>query len=323
MDAKREQAMVGLFVLVAAGLLLATVFALSGTFGRSGTSYHTYFKFAGGLEPGAAVRYGGIKVGRVERVGVDPRDSTRIEIGFSVRPDTPIKTDSIAKITSLTALGDNYLEIGTGSASAPRAPAGSVLQSADYVSFADFTAKFYDLQPATQQLLENLNQRLTELQETIARVNDVLSPQNRANLSASLGNIRGMLEENRPRLSSTMGHVDTASAKLGPLLDDFKKTLARTDKAVADIDATIGENRQDLRQSIAELRDALATTKSLTSQLDQTLNVNAENIDELLDNLRHTAENLKSFTETIKARPSTLIRSSSPRERTPGGVTRP
>ena len=76
MDAKREQAMVGLFVLVAGAVLIATVFALSGAFGGAAATYRAYFPFAGGLEPGAAVRYsGGPKVGRVEKLQLDPQGS--------------------------------------------------------------------------------------------------------------------------------------------------------------------------------------------------------------------------------------------------------
>src|SRR5574337_1109669 len=114
METKKEQALVGLFVIVAADLLLVTVFAISGAFVHAGASYRTYFKFAGGLQPGATVRYGGLKMGLVERVRVDPSDPTRIEIAFSVHPGTPVKTDSVAKIASLSALGDNYLELGPG-----------------------------------------------------------------------------------------------------------------------------------------------------------------------------------------------------------------
>ena len=54
---KREQAMVGLFVIVAAALLVGTIFALSGVTGRRVKSYHAFFSFAGGIEPG--VRFGG------------------------------------------------------------------------------------------------------------------------------------------------------------------------------------------------------------------------------------------------------------------------
>ena len=102
MESKREQAMVGLFVLIAGAVLVATVFALTGAFGGTAATYRAYFPFAGGLEPGATVRYaGGPKVGRVEKLQLDPKDSSRIEITFSVKSGLPVKTDSRAKIMSL------------------------------------------------------------------------------------------------------------------------------------------------------------------------------------------------------------------------------
>ena len=81
MNAKGEQTLVGLFVIVAAGVLVTTLFAISGAFGRSVKTFHTYFGFAGGLEPGATVRYsGGTKSGRVEKMRIDPQDPSRIEV---------------------------------------------------------------------------------------------------------------------------------------------------------------------------------------------------------------------------------------------------
>jgi phospholipid/cholesterol/gamma-HCH transport system substrate-binding protein len=59
MGSKTEQAMVGVFVLAASAVLIATVFALTGAFGGSATTFRAYFPFAGGLEPGATVRYAG------------------------------------------------------------------------------------------------------------------------------------------------------------------------------------------------------------------------------------------------------------------------
>jgi hypothetical protein len=56
----------------------------------------------------------------------------------------------------------------------------------------------------------------------------------------------------------------------------------------------------------------------LTGRIDQTLDVNSENIDEMLENFRHVSENLKQFTETIKTKPYTLLRASSPREHKTG-----
>ncbi len=91
MAGKREQVFVGLFVLVAGGLLIGIVFAISGAFGRSVKTYHAYFPFAGGLEQGATVRYaGGPKVGRVEKLSIDPQNPARIEVVFSVETDLPV-----------------------------------------------------------------------------------------------------------------------------------------------------------------------------------------------------------------------------------------
>ena len=90
--AKREQAMVGLFVLVAAALLVGTIFALGAASGGKVKTYHTYFPFAGGVEAGTTVRYsGGPKVGRVEKVAIDGQDPSRIEVTFTVNADLPVK----------------------------------------------------------------------------------------------------------------------------------------------------------------------------------------------------------------------------------------
>ncbi len=319
MNAKSEQALVGLFVIVAAGVLIGTVVTISGAFGRSVKTYHSYIGFAGGLESGATVRYsGGPKAGRVDQLRIDPQNPARLEITFSVQSDVPVKSDSKVKIMSLSPLGDNHLEIVPGSATAPAAADGAWLQAETYLDFNALTKSINDLAPDVQQLLHSLNDRATELKVTVDRVNDLLNAQNRANLSAALASTRGMLEEDRPQIKSTLQHLDTVTANLQPLLEDFRKTTAEANKTLDHIDSLIGENRQDVHKAVLELRQTLKNTTELTGHLDQTLDVNSENIDELLDNLRQISENLREFSATIKARPYSLIRSVNPREHKPG-----
>jgi phospholipid/cholesterol/gamma-HCH transport system substrate-binding protein len=319
MQPKREQAFVGLFVLIAVAVLFGTVFVMSGAYGQSTTKFHTYCNFAGGLEPGATVRYaGGPKVGRVDSIHLDPQNPTRLDIVFSVQSDLPVKTDSSVKIMSMSPLGDNHLEIYPGSAQAPRAASGAALPSLKYVDFNALTAQLNDLNPQAQELLRNLNDRASEVKETIARVNDLLGPQNRANLAATLANTRGMLEENRPQIRTTLHNVNAVSEKLQPLLEDFRKTSEQANQTLNHVDAMVGENRADVRQAVIELRRTLTNMTDATARLDQTLDANSENIDELLDNMRHVTENLKEFTSTIKTRPYTLIRASNPKEHKTG-----
>ncbi|HUA00383.1 MAG TPA: MlaD family protein [Candidatus Aquilonibacter sp.] len=319
MDAKREQALVGLFVLVASGLLIVVVLLLSGWLTGGDVPYRAYFKNAGGLEPGFEVHYaGGPPIGRIRRVQNDPQDPTRMEVDFDVHPSVPVKTDSKAAITSNSPLGDNFLEIEPGSPSAARAPNGSTLQSKDYTSLDEIKDTIADLGPKANELIDNLNQRVVSLKETLDRVNDLLDAQNRANISDSLANLNGMLKEDRPAIHSTLTHVDDATAKLSPLIDDFHKTSAQADDAIKNLDAALSEDRPDLHASLETLRQTLASAQSLTDQLNRTMDANSENLDEILENLRHITENMKEFTDTIKTRPYTLLRSSSPKPHEPG-----
>jgi len=318
MSSRREQVWVGLFVLAAAALLIGTVLSVAGTFSRGNIPHRAYFKFAGGLEPGAAVRFGGMKAGSVQAVRVDPEDSTRIEVDFNVARDIPLKADSVAKIASLSPLGDNYVELTAGTREAAAAAPGSVLRSTESINFSDLGDMVGELKPMLQQVLQNLNQRLNELQVTMARANDLLSDQNRSNISAALGNANSMLAEDRPKVSATLSNVQAASARLMPLLDDLKKTMAQANDALGHIDAVVVENRQDLRSSLAELRQTLLTASSVMDQLERTLDYNVDNIDQTLENVRVTTQHLKDLTETLKRRPYTLIRADRPREHNPG-----
>ena len=321
---RRQEAIVGLFVVVAAGLLIVTVFSLTGFFNRGDVPYRAFFKNAGGLRPGSEVRYaGGPPVGRIEAVRTDAHDTTRMEIDFRIKPDVPVKIDSLASISSNSPLSDNFLGIVPGTNAAPRAPAGYTLKSNEYVGFGELEAELADLGPEARVLLGNLNQRVTELQVTVARVNDVLNDKNRANLSASLGTVRGVLDENRQPLHSTVIHFDEASAKIAPLLEDLKKTNADARQTINTLEGTIAENRTDLRQSITDLRHMLETANNVTDQLDRTLNANGENIDDILSNFRQASQNLRQFTETLKQRPYTLLRSSMPPPHAPGQISKP
>ncbi len=329
MDAMRERTLVGLFVLIAGGLLFGTMLVVSGGMGVSTVSHLAYFKFAGGVQAGAPVRYGGLSVGKVTRVRVDPGNSTRIEIQIAVDKDAPLKTDSVAKISTLGPLTDNYIEVATGSEHAALAPPGSVLPSEEAFGLPQLGDAAQAMIPDIHRALDKLNQNLDGLQITLARANDLLNDRNRASIANSLhnvdglvadarpkvtdslNNLNGLLTDTRPKVATTLTNVQDLTTKLSPLLDDLKTTTARANDTLAHVDSTLMDNRPDIRASVVGLRDALA-------KLNQTLDQNSANIDELLDNLRMTTENLRSLTETLKSAPASLIRGMKVPERKPG-----
>jgi phospholipid/cholesterol/gamma-HCH transport system substrate-binding protein len=319
MDSRREQVWVGLFVIAASAILVVTVFALTGVLASATRTFHTRFHNLAGLEPGATVRYeGGPKVGRVTKVKVDPSDPAWMDMEFSVKNDTPVKTDSHVAILSFSPLGDNHLEVKAGSAGAQRAPDGATLPSDPYIGFNDLTGQLNDLGPQVRQLLTNFNDRVTQLKTTIDRVNDLLNDKNRDNVSASLAQLRGMLAEDRPQIEKALKNVSAASEKIGPLLDQMKGTITQANGTLTKVDGLVDENRADIRASVVRLKSSLDHVNALTEQLQVLLESNDYNIDELLNNLRIVSENLKDFTDSIKTRPSSLINPSVRKDRQPG-----
>jgi len=329
---RREEIWVGAFVVVAVTVLVGVVLAVSGAFSKKGIEHTAYFKYAAGLAPGAPVRYGGLLAGRIERLRVDPQDSTRIEIALTVGPEIPVKTDSLVKITALGALGESYLEITTGTKDSPLAPPGSTLKSKEMVAIADLGDMISGLVPTADQALQNLNGRLSEMKQTIAQVNDLLGDQNRKNISASLANVNGMLAENRPKISATLDNVHTATEKLKPvmdnvhtasdkmpaLLDDLKGTIKQANDTMARVDSIMGENRDDLRAAMQDVRRTLNTASDVVDNLKKTMDRNADNIDELLANIVAATGNLQQMTDALKRNPSLLIRGETAKDRRPG-----
>jgi phospholipid/cholesterol/gamma-HCH transport system substrate-binding protein len=319
MDSRRQQISVGIFVIIATALLIFIIFALTGAFAGSDTIYHARFHNAAGLEPGAAVHYaGGPKTGHVTKVQIDPTDSTQLDMTFTVEKGLPVKEDSKVAIISFSPLGDNHLEIKPGSPKAPIAPSGTWLASVPYFGFNDLADELNKLSPKAQELLANLNDRVTQLRSTLDRVNDVLNDKNRANISASLDQLQGILKENRPQIKSALNHINAASAKLEPLIDQLHKTTEQASETLKHVDSIIADNKDDIHKAIEQLRRVLVSVDSLTDKLNGTLDANQDNIDQILLNLRDVSQNLREFTDDIKNRPSSLILSKSPRERKPG-----
>jgi phospholipid/cholesterol/gamma-HCH transport system substrate-binding protein len=337
MDATRERALVGLFVIVAAAILFGSVVAITGGMGGAKIAHRAYFKYAGGVQPGAAVRFGGLLVGKVERVRVDPANSTRIEINFLVERGTPVKTDSLAKITTLGPLTDNYIEITTGSQQGALLSPGAEIPSTEMFGLPQLGDAVQAMLPDVQRALHKVNDNLDGLQVTLARANDLLNDRNRASISHALGNADQLLSEARPKVNQSLDNVNrllndaqpkvsvslsniqAVTAKLTPLLDDVQKASARANDTLAHLDGTLVENRGDIHASVTTLRDTLAKSAALLDRLNQTLDQNTDNIDELLDNLRISTENLKGLTETLRSSPASLIRGVRVEDRKPGG----
>src|SRR5438105_3724394 len=207
MTPNRERVLVGLFIVIAAAVLSVTTVAVWGGMRRSGVSHRLYLKFSGGVQPGTPVRYGGLRIGSVQSVRVDPGDSTRIEVNVIVDRDAPIKTDSVARLSSLGLLSDYYIEISTGTRGAALAPAGAVLQSAETTALTQLGDTIQDVVPQIHQALDKLTLNLDALQTTVVRANDLLNDSNRENIGQEIARTNELLNDrNRMNLADSLNN---------------------------------------------------------------------------------------------------------------------
>ncbi len=314
MRRSREEVKVGLVVMLAGILLLASLVFVGGVnlLRKKKVTYTTYFKFAGGIEPGSLVRFGGLKVGSVQAEEIDPGDSTRIRVRLFVAAATPIRTNSKARISTLGFLGENYVEVSAGTRDAGLLPAGSEIPAVEIVQLADVFNNVNNVTVNANKLVNDLDDKFLVLannaNQLITNVNAVVSPENRQHFEAVLSNADAMLAESRPRVTRALANIEAASAKLSPTMDTANAAIGRVNTLAENINAVVLENRKELHEVLVRLRDSLAEARQLIGQMDDVLVSNRANIDESLDNIRSTSQNLKQFSNTIKQRPFSLIR---------------
>jgi len=323
MPRANEEIKVGAVVAVGALLFLLALVFVGGAnlLRKKKVEYTAFFKFAGGLEPGSLVRYGGLKVGAIESASLDTTDPGRIRVVLQIDPGTPVKTNSTARISSLGFLGENYLEISAGSANARPLPPGGTIPSVEIVQLDEVFNNVNNITVNATKLVNDLDQQVLVLannvNDLLKNVNEVVSPANQQHFNSILANTDGMLQDSRPHLEKTLANLDNLTTQASPLLANLNVTIGKANNLTDHLDGVIVENRKEIHDSLLRLQSFLAQAERLISDLDDTLGSNRGNLDETLENIRATSENLKEFSDTLKQRPYSLIRIKAEKDRVP------
>ncbi len=127
-------------LLVAAGFLAFAV-AHSGRSTASGYTLVARFDRIDGLNPGADVRIGGVKVGTVVDERIDPK-TFQAEVTLTVRDDMRLPRDTSAEVTSESLLGGKFLNLTPGGDTALLAPGGTITLTQSSVSLEQLLGKF-------------------------------------------------------------------------------------------------------------------------------------------------------------------------------------
>lgn len=311
---------VGAFVIGCSILLGLTVYYVGNDqWGRHLTPYKTYLRYAGGVEPGTDVLFGGIAVGRVAAVRSWSRDPTRIEILLEVKEGTPLNEKSVASLGAVSLMSSPAISITTGAQNAPRLTAGQAIASQETVSIDDMARKLSGIADNAVSLMAEVQGELKgvtgQAQVLLANLNDATGPPNRKQIAEILQQVNALVTTQSPKLDRITDEVlrasrdaDSVIGKVGPLMD-------HTDATVANVNSTIDQLRDPIRQDLAQLQSTMEQAKSLIAGIQTVVRGNDANLRATMENLRVATENLDQLTDQVKQRPWSLVRIRQPQDR--------
>lgn len=300
------EAKVGAFVLTCFAVLAFTVIYLVNAQYSGGTAqYRTYLRYAGGLEPGASVLYGGMNVGKVTAVRPWATDPTRIEILLEVKKDTPLNEKSIAKLGFVSVMNSAALSITTGSIDAKRLPPDSAINSQEAASLDEIAGKLAGVADSANSLIVQaqgeLNGITGNVNHLLANLDTMTGPRNQKKVQAILDNVNGLLAEERPKIER--------------LTDQLARVSEHADVTIQNVNGTVTDLREPVRTDLAELQATLNEAKGLLQSMQVIVRANDYKIDDTVENLREATDNLNQFTNSLKQRPWSLIRTKQPEDR--------
>ena len=305
----KTEAKVGLFVVVCAAILLISVYRVtSAQIKGARVSYKTYLRYAGGLEPGADVLFGGIRIGAVTAVRPDAQDPTRIEILMDVKQGTPMNTQCVARLGSVTLVTNPVISISTGTNEAPRLPPGSVIPSEETISMDDTERKVVVLADSAHSLMDALHTDVTDAQQLIAHLNDITDKPNQQRVANILVNTDTMVARTSPK-------IDQISEQLIKLTNDANHVMAKLGPAVDNLNATVSNANETITALREPSQADLAEVRKTLLELQAQMRAKDQDLTYTLENVRMITDNLNELTESLKERPWSLIRIRQPEDR--------
>lgn len=252
MENKAHAIAAGLFLLLLGLALAASVAWFQGD--RTERIHYTVVARSGvpGLNLKAPVKLRGVEVGYVESIGFDPADPRQILVGIAVDASAPVSTATYAQLGLQGVTGLSFVGLEEADSKAPlqRALPGSRM-------------------PLRPTLLDRLAESgpglVAGFAETAARLNALLSDDNRAQLGRTLAGLQNAADDT----SKLMAALQPSARQLPGLLKDADATAQRAQGALTRIEALAADGQQ-LAQELKARAAALDQLQAAAAQVQAT-----------------------------------------------------
>lgn len=296
-DDQRNYIVVGVFVIAMLVGLVAWIAVLAGRTGAT-DEYHLHLANVMGLSTGTQVLYEGFPVGMIEDIQPVTRDGRQVfRLDVSVKQGWPIPEDSVAGITASGLLAAVVVNIGAGGSETLLAP-GSEIPSAEAPDL------FATMSAVAGEVGEILEESLKPLLASLGEGGPELIADLRAftqQLNQTLARVDGLVSgENGRRIESTLGNLETTSQHFAAVSGELEQTRLRVDELLVSVNGLIEENRAEVGHSVTDLHESLEAL--------------SRHMEAITHNLEVTTRNMNEFSRQIRENPGVIIRGRAPGE---------
>lgn len=282
-SSRRNNMLVGLFLLVTLTLAILASFVLSGISFESRARYVVRFDLnegTSGLSVGSAVRIGGQQVGTVRDLSFAIDEATgspiAVDVTISIDKDLAIYEDATAYL-DLPLLGTlssiNLPDVGGG---APRLAEGGMLigrlAPPAFLAQAGFGPAE---QERVRKIIRGLDDGVSSLNEVIDRVDPQVDPMIAdtraaiADLREAIASINDKLPGWTDQIDTTMDDVNAFTGGLAPGLDEARATVADARAGIADARDVIHKTGQAIDENRPKVDEIIESVRSASAQIDQ------------------------------------------------------
>jgi phospholipid/cholesterol/gamma-HCH transport system substrate-binding protein len=287
---------VGVFATICLVILAVLIWKIEdiNPFQQKGKHLEAVFPTVAGLDDKSAVRMAGVRVGRVDGIGL-AADGRSAQVRLLLEQPVPLTQGASARIANLGLLGDKYVEIVPGPPTAPPLPDNAVLRGTSPVTFDEAMAKLDNIGSSIEKVTGsfgggNLGGNINSLAD---------------DLRLTSAEIRALVDENRANVASTVRNFDSLTATLAR---ELPRISADTQRALDQVSGIIAENRGDVSSSMGNIREL---TSHLQTSVDNLNKITGEiasgqgtvgklvNSDEAYKSAVATLDSIKSGVESL------------------------
>ena len=276
MDEKRLEIRVGLVVLVALGLLVMFIFILGDFTMGEGYNFYVDLQSSGDIQDGAAIRMGGVRVGKVDSVKflekgpLDRKTGRRVLIRLKVWMKKEVREllrmDSSFIVTARGVLGEKYLSVSAGSSKAAVIKENQVIRGFDIPPIDLIAVKIFTFIDKLNSILDDKSgvgrgflNSAGDLMKTLGRV----LKENRVKIKGIVGSVDTLVNEARKTVVGARQMMARLEGKLSTLLDRGKSLVGHVNRAVGDARSLMASGKRVLGTG-EDGRRILANTRAIT-----------------------------------------------------------